>query len=148
MNKNKTLKKDSKTQKNKCTKQFCKLYTRKYLGLYKGLLPKNIMKKMKKETMKNCKLFFCNEGCKGTILEPGKKFPKLSKDNQQVKVYGKEYVEELRKSLFKNKTNILVDNAHELIPKKIVNRYKKKGALSLCDHYIPGGSVEFLSKKL
>ena len=98
--------------------------------------------------MKSCKVYFCNEGCKGTILEEGKKFPKLNKENKQIEMYGKKALQDLRKELFKNKTNILIDNVHDKMPKRISKNYKKKGAISICDHYIPNGSIELLSKKM
>lgn len=133
----------NKTQKN-CENKFCKLYTKTFMKLLK---PKH-KQKVKKNTMKSCKLYFCNEGCKGTILEEGKQFPKLNKDNKQIEVYGKKRVQDIRKELFKNKTNILIDNVHEKMPKRISKNYKKKGAISICDHYIPNGSIEYLSKEI
>ena len=142
----------NKTQKRNCERKFCKLYTKKAMKLYSGLSTKKINKKLQKRiknsTMKSCKVYFCNEGCKGTILEEGKKFPKLNKENKQIEMYGKNALQDLRKELFKNKTNILIDNVHDKMPKRISKNYKKKGAISICDHYIPNGSIELLSKKM
>ena len=122
------------------------------MKLYSGLSTKKINKKLQKRiknsTMKSCKVYFCNEGCKGTILEEGKKFPKLNKENKQIEMYGKNALQDLRKELFKNKTNILIDNVHDKMPKRISKNYKKKVAISICDHYIPNGSIELLSKKM
>ena len=56
-------------------------------------------------------------------------------------------MQDTRKQLFKNKTNILVDNVHDKIPKRISENYKKKGAISICEPYIPNGSLELLSTK-
>jgi len=143
----------NKTQKN-CENKFCKLYTRKSMNFYKGLATKSeknnkkIEKKIKNSTMKSCKVLFCNDGCKGTILEKGKRFPKLNKENKQIEIYGKKWVQDLRKKIFKNKTNILIDNVHYKMPKRISKNYKKKGAISICEHYIPNGSLEVLSKKI
>jgi hypothetical protein len=144
----------NKTQKRNCENKFCKLYTKTSMKLFSGLATKNekrnekIQKRIKNSIMKSCKVSFCNEGCKGTILEEGKKFPKLNKENIQIKMYGKKAVQYLRKELFKNKTNILIDNVHDKMPNRISKNYKKKGAISICDHYIPNGSIELLSKKI
>jgi len=138
----------NKTQKRNCENKFCKLYTKKSMKLFPSLGTKKENKRIKNRTMKSCKVFFCNEGCKGTILEEGKKFPKLNKENKQIEMYGKKAVQDLRKELFKNKTNILIDNVHDKMPKRISKNYKKKGAISICEHYIPNGSMELLSKKI
>ena len=144
----------NKTQKRNCENKFCKLYTKKSMKFYSSLatkkekVNKKLLKRAKNSTMRSCKVLFCNEGCKGTILEEGKKFPKLNKENKQIEMYGKKAVQDLRKELFKNKTNILIDNVHDKMPKRISKNYKKKGAISICDHYIPNGSIELLSKKI
>ena len=143
----------NKTQK-RCENDFCKLYTKKSMKFYSGLATKTekhnkkLLNKIKNKTMKSCKVLFCNEGCKGTILEKGKKFPKLNKENKQIEMYGKKWVQDLRKELFKNKTNILENNVHNKMPKRISKNYKKKGAISICEHYIPNGSIEALSKEI
>lgn len=144
-----------KTQKRNCENKFCKLYTKKSMELYSGLATKNekinkkLQKTIKNRVMKTCKVFFCNEGCKGTLLEEGKKFPKLNKQiyKNQLEMFGKKAMQDTRKQLFKNKTNILVDNVHDKIPKRISENYKKKGAISICEPYIPNGSLELLSTK-
>ena len=144
----------NKTQKRNCENKFCKLYTKKSMKFYRSLatkkekVNKKLLKRAKNSTMRSCKVLFCNEGCKGTILEEGKKFPKLNKENKQIEMYGKKAVQDLRKELFKNKTNILIDNVHDKMPKRISKNYKKKGAISICEHYIPNGSMELLSKKI
>jgi hypothetical protein len=75
----------NKTKKRNCENRFCKLFTKKSMKLYSGLatkkekINKKLQKKLKKSAMKSCKVLFCNEGCKGTILEEGEKFPKLNK---------------------------------------------------------------------
>lgn len=149
MLKNKTQKRIA---KKKCENKFCKLYTKTRFNLFKPLHPikssKSEKNKIKKSMMKSCKYIFCNNGCRGTILQKGKDFPKLNKQNTQIEMYGKEFVENLRKKLFNGKTNILVDNVQDTMPKEISESYKKKGAISICDHYIPNGSIELLSKKI
>jgi len=75
---------------------------------------------------------FCNPGCKGTLLEPGKKlsseFYKKYKDSKEmIKI-----LEEDRKKLFSNKDNVLNDNFYEKAPKNFVHEIKKKGGISLC----------------
>ena len=147
-------KKNKKTLKAHCEKKFCDLYTRKLYDMFsvyhtkEQLKDKKLQKKIKNQDTKMCKLYFCNEGCKGTLLQKGKKFPKLDKNVQQEKIYGKEFVRDLRKELFENKKDILVDNVHEKIPAEITKNYKEKGAISICDHYIPNGSIELLSKRI
>jgi hypothetical protein len=147
-------KKNKKTLKRNCEKKFCDLYTRKLYDMFsvyhtkEQLKDEKLQKKIKNQDTKMCKLYFCNEGCKGTLLQKGKRFPKLDKIVQQEKMYGKEFVRNLRKELFENKTDILVENVHEKIPSEITKNYKEKGALSICDHYIPNGSVQLLSKRI
>ena len=149
MFKNKTQKRIA---KNKCKNNFCKLYTKTSMNFYKPLKPikrtKSEKNKIKQSIMKSCKYIFCNNGCRGTILQKGKDFPKLNKQNSQIEMYGKEFVENLRKELFNGKTNILVDNVQDKMPKQISESYKKKGAISVCEQYIPNGSIEVLSKKI
>jgi len=75
---------------------------------------------------------FCNPGCKGTLLEPGKKlsseFYKKYKDSKEmIKI-----LEEDRKKLFSNKDNVLNDNFYEKAPKNFVHEIEKKGGISLC----------------
>lgn len=144
----------NKTQKRNCEHKFCKLYSKKTMKLYSGLKSKNekinktTQRKIKNSIMKSCKLVFCNEGCKGTILQEGKQFPKLDSGNKQMEIYGKKTIRDLRKKLFQNKTNILIDNVQDKMPKRISKNFKKKGAISVCEHYIPNGSLELLSKKI
>ena len=140
----------NKTQKRNCKNKFCKLYTKKFIKLFPFLVIKNgkrnkkLQKGLKNSTMKTCKLYFCNEGCKGTIFEEGKKFPKMNKEI--LEEYGKKVLQQTRKELFTNKTNILIDNVHNKTPKRISKIYKKKGAISICGKYIPNGSIDLMSK--
>jgi len=75
---------------------------------------------------------YCNPGCKNTILEPGEKLPPyyyehFGKDKKILKI-----LEEQRKKIFGNKTDVLKDNFYEKAPKKYVDKIKKDGAISLC----------------
>ena len=145
-------------QKQNCENNFCKLYTKKRTELFSGLMTKKekkkysknnyLNKKIKNQTMKTCKLYFCNDGCKGTILEKGKRFPKLNKLVKQEEFYGKKWIRNFRKKLFKNRTDILVDNVQDIMPPKLTKKYKSNGAISICDHYIPNGSLEYIGKQL
>ena len=89
MFKNKTQKRIA---KKKCENKFCKLYTKTRFNLFKPLHPikssKSEKNKIKKSMMKSCKYIFCNNGCRGTILQKGKDFPKLNKQNSQIEIYG------------------------------------------------------------
>ena len=75
-----------------------------------------------------------NINCKNTILEPGSpnEIPKsMQKEyhNQKelIKIYNNQ-----RKSIFKNKTNVLIDNFYENTPEKTKNKLIKEGAISSC----------------
>jgi len=102
---------------------------------------------IKNKTMKMCKATFCNEGCKGTIFEKGKKFPQLNK-NIEEHYKNKKGAIIIRKELFKDKTDILTDNVPDGIPKRVSNNYKKQGAMSVCDIYVPHGTLDLISEKI
>ena len=75
---------------------------------------------------------YCNPGCKNTILEPGEKLPSsyyklFEKDKEIIK-----HLEEQKKTIFGNKTDVLKENFYEKAPKRYVNEIKKDGAISLC----------------
>lgn len=75
---------------------------------------------------------YCNPGCKNTILEPGEKLPAsyyklFGKDKNILKI-----LEERRKAIFGDKTDVLKENFYEKAPKKYVNEIKNDGAISLC----------------
>jgi hypothetical protein len=80
------------------------------------------------------KLTNCNIDCKNTILEPGspnqipKSMYKTLKNNKElIKMYNKQ-----RKDIFKNKSNVLIDNFYENTPNKIKKQLIKEGAISQC----------------
>lgn len=96
------------------------------------------LKKKRKEEIKTLtkayRLHNCNINCKNTILEPGPpdQIPKsmykiLGNDKELIKMFNND-----RKTIFKNKTNVLVDNFYENTPKKIKNKLIKEGAISQC----------------
>jgi len=96
------------------------------------------LKKKKKEEVntltKLYKLHNCNINCKNTMLEPGppNQIPKsmhkmLGNSKELIKMFNDQ-----RKTIFKNKTNVLVDNFYENTPKKIKNKLIKEGAISQC----------------
>ena len=114
--------------------------------------PRNITRR---ELMKDCTLQFCNKDCKGTLLEKGRAFPTLhprikSQLKRQDKLFGSTDDDNKRdrRRLFGNKTNILRNSVHYKTPRNLEQLYKKKGALSICQIYAPGGTVESFGKKL
>jgi hypothetical protein len=89
--------------------------------------------KFKKDTMKQCKISFCNPTCKGTIFQ-NNKFP-----NELINKYKKEkksgemalkYLKNMRKDLFKGKKTVLKNGFYEKLHG--INKLKKKGAISGC----------------
>jgi len=153
-----------------CEQAFCKQYANmiirdlpKRSTLKKRNFAGNKIPKMftqsrtvtRKEIMKDCTLQFCNTDCKGTILEKGRAFPTLhprilSQLKLQAKLFGSsnDDIKHDRRQLFGNKTNILRNSVHYKTPRNLERMYKKKGALSICQAYAPGGTIEFFGKKL
>jgi len=86
-----------------------------------------------KTLTKQYKLYNCNVNCKNTILEPGlpdqipKSMHKMINDKELIKMFNDQ-----RKSIFNNKTNVLIDNFYEKTPHKIKNQMIKEGAISQC----------------
>lgn len=98
-----------------------------------------LKKKRKKEYIqeytKSIKRNRCNVNCKNTILEPGlpNQIPKtmrkrLGNNKQLIQDFNDE-----RERIFKNRTNVLVDNFYENVSKKTKNKLIKEGAISHCD---------------
>ena len=96
------------------------------------------LKKERKEQIKGLKtrykLYNCNVNCKDTILEPGisNQIPKsmhkeFNNDKELIKMFNDQ-----RKSIFNNKTNVLIGNFYEKTPTKIKNQLIKEGAISQC----------------
>lgn len=156
----KTLKKKSltknNTQKNnkglvkKCVDTFVKNRVNKTLRDFNKQLKEyeskesdtfiKLMKSHKKnipkmETASN-KLVYCNIGCKDTILEPGlPDYVPTSMLKDDDNGFRLKMLKEQRKKIFKNKTNVLVDNFYEGVSSKAKNKLIKDGAISKCSIY-------------
>ena len=102
---------------------------------------KELLKKWKKRKInqtkslkKTFKLINCNVDCKNTILEPGPP-DQIPKSMQKEYHNNKRFIEifnKQRKSIFDNKTNVLIDNFYEKTPEKTKNKLIKEGAISNC----------------
>ena len=120
---------------NDINKQIKKLENKKLTNIERKLLTK--LKKDRKEQIKTSrklyKLSNCNYNCKNTILEPGlpnqipKSMHKVLKNKELIKMFNDQ-----RKSIFKNKTNVLIDNFYEKTPNKLKTQLIKEGAISQC----------------
>jgi hypothetical protein len=90
--------------------------------------------KTKKIELDTCKTFFCNEGCKDTILEDGepnilpKGITKKFKKMEDVLAI----LQKKRKDIFKNKKTVLKDGFYERLKPSDVKKIKKEGAISGC----------------
>ena len=151
--KNNKTKKNTKEMVNKCMDTFVdknvKYWTEDYTKEIRKLENKKtltkedhkLLSKFKKQKInqtkslkKQYKLFNCNINCKNTILEPGppnqipKSMQKEYHNNKQlIQIFNNQ-----RKSIFKNKTNVLIDNFYEKTPEKTKNKLIKEGAISSC----------------
>jgi hypothetical protein len=136
------------TEQNTCENDFCKKYSEKASKIFTPL-NKTIRKKQKTSIRKSCRLFYCNPGCKGTLMEKGKQMPRLdpllTKENP---FYNKQGAKEFRKKWFGNKRDVLVDDVYQNVPPNIKKNFKKKGSLSICEPFIPNGSLELINKNL
>jgi hypothetical protein len=87
--------------------------------------------KEKKSLKKGYILYNCNPTCKNTLLEPGSpnRIPKglKTKSKGLTKFYTSQ-----RKTIFKNKRNVLINGFHENTPKKLKKQLLKEGAISQC----------------
>lgn len=121
---------------NNNDKQIKQLYNKKLTDEERKLLIE--LKKKRKEEIKTFtklyKLNNCNINCKNTILEPGppdqiprSMYKMLGNSKELIKMFNDQ-----RKTIFKNKTNVLVDNFYENTPKKIKTKLIKEGAISQC----------------
>jgi hypothetical protein len=149
-----TRKKNSKSNSKtkKCIERFVekkvKYWTEDITKEIKKLENKNLTKEEKKkltELKKNRKerieqlkkqytMYNCNIYCKNTLLESGppNQIPKamqktFGNDKQLIKIFNDQ-----RKNIFKNKTNVLIDDFYEKTPNKIKNQLIKEGAISNC----------------
>ena len=117
-------------------KEIKKLESKKVTKEEKQLLTK--LKKQKKEEIntlkKYYKLYHCNINCKNTLLEPGppNQIPKAMQktfgdSTELIKIFNKR-----RKDIFKDKTNVLIDDFYEKTPEKMKKQLIKEGAISNC----------------
>jgi hypothetical protein len=120
-------------------KQIKKLENNKNLSKEKESM--ELLKKLKKQRKnqitnlkKQFKLYNCNIDCKNTLLEPGppNKIPKSMRkeyhnSKKLIKIFTKK-----RKDIFKNKTNVLVDNFYENASEQTKQNLLKEGAISDC----------------
>jgi hypothetical protein len=99
-----------------------------------GFNDKKTIEKGKKLELNTCKTMFCNEGCKGTILEDG---PADTLPKSLVKKYKDspgliDLFKNMRKEVFGNKTSVLKNDFFEKMKLAHLNKYKKEGAISGC----------------
>ncbi len=134
-----------------CSEKFCRRFfipkgeqwTRKLvtkINKQKGKTFK-YTKKQKKELEKTCKLHYCNPTCKGTIFQKGKDMPTLE-ETKHLKGKNKNFMNKfsrnMRKNIFKGKTNVLKDGFYERLPSKTRKLIQQKGALSGCASVVLG----------
>ena len=91
-------------------------------------------KKIETEIMKSYKQFNCNINCKNTILEagPSNKLPLALYNRYKHSKVLLKFMQDKRKVIFGNKTNVLVDSFYENTPKKTKDKLIKEGSISEC----------------
>ncbi len=98
-------------------------------------------RKQKKDLEVTCKLHYCNPTCKGTIFQKGKEMPTLE-ETKHLKGKNKKFMntfsKNMRKNIFKGKTNVLKDGFYEKLPSKTRKLLLKEGALSGCASVVIG----------
>ena len=105
-----------------CEQTYCKKY-------FVPMMSKKVGKGKDKMLMKVCKKGYCNPGCKGTIYQNGKNFPKNVKAPTPMML---SIMKGMRNGMFKNKTSVLKNSFYEKLKKKNVTCAKKRGATSGC----------------
>jgi serine/threonine protein kinase len=135
---------------NDYTKEIKKLEKKKNLTKEEAKLLNKLKKQRKEQTNnleKQYKLINCNVNCKNTLLEPGSpnEIPKSTRkefhnSKKLIKIFTKR-----RKDIFKNKSNVLIDNFYENIPQQTKKNLIKEGAISECSLplNLKGGSIIF-----
>lgn len=90
--------------------------------------------KNKKLEMNICKNLYCNEGCKGTVLEDGDPdtLPKSVKKKFKGMDETLEMLQNKRKEILKNRETVLKDGFYEGLPPSFVKKQQKEGAISGC----------------
>jgi hypothetical protein len=119
------------------TKEITKLEKKKNLTKEEKILLKKLKKRRKSQRnnlTKQYKLINCNIGCKNTLLEAG---PPNQLPESMQKLFGNskpliKIFTKRRKDLFKNKTNVLIDNFYENISPETKKKLLKEGAISDC----------------
>jgi hypothetical protein len=114
----------------------------KKLGLPKesidDMLKKLRSKKGRATSKEGCIEGHCNPDCKNTIFQAGKNMPPsvYMKASKNLKGKGvaivKSFLNNTRKRMFGNKTNVLKNSFYNRLPAKNVTRARKQGALSGC----------------
>jgi serine/threonine protein kinase len=132
------------------TKQITKFENKKNLTKEEQELLIKLKKQKKNQTnnlTKTYKLINCNINCKNTLLETGSpdEVPKSMRkefhnSKKLIKIFSK-----LRKDIFKNKRNVLIDNFYENLPEQTKKNLIKEGAISNCSlpSNLSGGSFIF-----
>jgi hypothetical protein len=112
---------------------------------------KKTEKKMGRMTFANCKERYCNPECKHTSFENGKeisesyrkairKISKTMRKGKKNKVVNRWFSkknmikehEDFFREVHGNRENVLQDGFYEELPKKVVEKMRKKGAISGC----------------
>lgn len=130
------------------TKEIKKLENKKNLTKEEKQLLTKLRKQRKSQTnslTKQYKLINCNIGCKNTLLEAGSP-NQLPKSMKKTFGYSKPLIKiftKRRKDLFKNKTNVLIDNFYENFSSESKKKLLKEGAISDCKLplNLTGGSI-------
>jgi len=134
-----------------CSKQFCRgffipkgeRWTRKVVAKISKKNSKTFKytAKQKKDLEKTCKLHYCNPTCKGTIFQKGKEMPPLE-EIKHLKGKNKKFMntfsKNMRKNIFKGKTNVLKDGFYEKLLSKTRKLLQEKGALFGCASVVLG----------
>jgi hypothetical protein len=129
---NKLLKKPCKKNTPECEKneQDLKSFVKQMERFDKAIKSK----KSKDLELKMCKKYYCNKGCKKTILEDGE--PDILPKSLLKQFKGdKDILDNLRKTrkeLFGKKKSVLKESFYEGIKSKTMKKLKKEGAISGC----------------
>jgi hypothetical protein len=127
----KSLKAPCKDKKMDCEKKLKSF--KEQMENFDKALKKNKNKGNKLE-LKICKKYYCNKGCKETILEDGepdilpKSLLKQFKNDKDIL----DNLRKTRKELFGKKKSVLKDGFFEGIKSKTLKNLKKEGAISGC----------------
>ena len=106
-------------------------FIKKVLDNFKN---KKLVADSKKFELEICRSRFCNEGCKGTILEdgPADTLPKEILVKFKSNPAAIDMFKKMRKEIFGNKTSVLKDNFFEGMKAADKEKYIKEGSISGC----------------